>query len=97
MFKLCHYGLTYFRFDQVEKPEVNDLSDTNPIRRNLMQMLGLTVPRMMSTATQTSLNLRRSASTQTEQNTHSASSSSTGATLDQNHVSNVDTEDFNLF
>lgn len=97
MFKFFNCGLAYFRFDQIEKPEVNDLSDTNPIRRNLMQMLGLTVPRMMSTATQTSLNLRRSASTQTEQNSHSASSSSTGATLDQNYASNIDTEDLNLF
>jgi len=90
--------LSDFRFDQIEKPEVNDMSESNPIRRNLMQMLGLTVPRMMSTATQTSLNLRRSASTQTEQNSHSASSSSsTGAILDQNHASNMDTEDLNLF
>ena len=40
--------------------------ESNSIRRNLMHMLGLAVPRTISTATQTVHRIRRSASTQTE-------------------------------
>ena len=62
-----------FRFEQEEKrsPSASSGSpsghpENNSLRRNLMQMLGLTVPRTISTATQTVHRVRRTASTQTD-------------------------------
>lgn len=40
--------------------------DNNPSRRNLMHLLGLTVPRTSSASTQTVHRVRRTASTQTD-------------------------------
>jgi hypothetical protein len=56
--------------NQHEKPDAGSdelASDGNPVRQSLMQMLGLTVPRTVTTATQTgAANVQRSASTQTD-------------------------------
>lgn len=90
-------------FEQIDKPEVNDnLSESVPIRRNLMQMLGITVPQMMNSATQTNNSLRRSAGTQTDRSSQSSSSSlaassssSAVATLDGGPAT-ADVDDLNL-
>lgn len=91
-------------FEQIDKPEANDsLSDDVPNRRNLMQMLGITMPRMTNSATQTSHGLRRTAGTQTDQNSQSSSSSlastssSAVATLDSgSQAASMDVDDMNL-
>lgn len=81
----------------------DNLSESVPIRRNLMQMLGITVPQMMNSATQTNNSLRRSAGTQTDRSSQSSnsslaassSSSSAVATLDGGPA-NADVDDLNL-
>jgi len=60
------------RFDQLIKPETqsdDDIPGSNPAHNNLMHILGLGPPRTANTATQTGVNVRRTASTQTEQAT----------------------------
>ena len=52
--------------DKKDRPQPNDASESNSIRRNLMQMLGIDVPDTTSTATQTVHRIRRTASTQTD-------------------------------
>ena len=88
MISLCDdiiiFTINLFSVDQRDKPEVDNgelPSDSNLHRQSLMQMLGLSVPRMASAATQTGASARRSASTQTELfgGTSSSSSSESSA------------------
>ena len=62
-------NLLRFRDDEKDRkgrPPPADTSESNSIRRNLMQMLGIAVPDTTSTATQTIHRIRRTASTQTD-------------------------------
>lgn len=71
---LSDWVFSTLRFDQEEKRSSSGAagsgSGLNPepssLRRDLMQMLGLTVPRTTSTSTQTVHRVRRTASTQTD-------------------------------
>ena len=57
-----------YRYEEEKKSSTSEgnAPESNSIRRNLMQMLGMTVPRTMSIATQTVQRVRRTASTQTD-------------------------------
>ncbi len=69
----CWYIFFDFLFYSDDEKEVkghhigaDGNTESSHIRRNLMDMLGLAVPRTISTATQTVHGIRRSASTQTD-------------------------------
>ena len=63
---LVHFFFRDDEKDRKDRTQPSDTNESNSIRRNLMQMLGIAVPDTTSTATQTVHRIRRTASTQTD-------------------------------